>query len=255
MKTNFRSILSIIFVALFLILSMPLHLVLWLIGRKKPMTKYRVSYKVIRWAFSVVFGIAGIKCNVIGRENIPTDTPVLFVSNHRSNLDILLMQVTAGVPVGFVAKTELKKIPLLGFWMSDIGCVFLDRANIKSAVKSISEGVTHIEAGCSMAICPEGTRSHDGEMKDFKDGSLKLAAKAKVPVIPAAVIGTDDCLENNEGFKLTKGTMTIAYGKPIDITALAPEEKKHLGAYTQTFVKELYEQNLAAHTALNSNNK
>lgn len=255
MKTNFRSIFCIIFVALFLILSMPLHLVLWMIGRKKPMTKYRVSYKVIHWAFSVVFGIAGIKCNVIGAENIPADTPVLFVSNHRSNLDILLMQITAGVPVGFVAKTELKKIPLLGFWMSDIGCVFLDRANIKSAVKSISEGVTHIEAGCSMAICPEGTRSHDGEMKDFKDGSLKLAAKAKVPVIPAAVIGTDDCLENNEGFKLTKGIITIAYGNPIDISALTPEEKKHLGAYTQTFVKELYEQNLAAHAALNPNNK
>lgn len=251
MKTNFRSILCIVFVALFLIFSMPLHLVLWLIGRKKPMTKYRVSYKVIRWAFSVVFGIAGIKCNVIGAENIPTDTPVLFVSNHRSNLDILLLQVTAGVPVGFVAKTELKKVPLLGFWMCDIGCVFLDRANIKSAVKSISEGVEHIEAGCSMSICPEGTRSHDGEMKTFKDGSLKLATKAKVPVVPAAVIGTDDCLENNEGFKLTKGVITIAYGKPIDIDKLAPEEKKHLGAYTQTFVKELYENNLASQNALN----
>lgn len=251
MKTNFRSILCIIFVALFLILSMPLHLVLWLIGRKKPLVKYRASHKVIRWAFSTVFWIAGIKCNVIGAEHIPTDTPVLFVSNHRSNLDILLLQVTAGVPVGFVAKTELKKVPLLGFWMCDIGCVFLDRANIKSAVKSISEGVTHIEAGCSMAICPEGTRSHDGEMKDFKDGSLKLAAKSKVPVIPAAVIGTDDCLENNEGFRLTKGIMTIAYGKPIDISTLTAEDKKHLGGYTQRFVKELYESNLAAHAALN----
>lgn len=250
MKTNFRSILCIIFVALFLILSMPLHLVLWLIGRKKPMVKYRASYKVIRWAFSVVFWIAGIKCNVIGAENIPTDRPVLFVSNHRSNLDILLMQTTAGVPIGFVAKTELKKIPLLGFWMSDIGCVFLDRANIKSAIKSIAEGVEHIESGCSMSICPEGTRSQDGEMKEFKDGSLKIATKAKVPVIPAAVIGTDDCLENNEGFKITKGTMTIAYGKPIDLSLLSPEDKKHLGAYTQTFVKELYETNLAAHEAL-----
>lgn len=251
MKTNVRSILCVVFVALFLVLSMPLHLTLWLIGRKRPLTKYRVSHKVIRWAFSTVFRIAGIKYNVTGGEHIPKDTPVLFVSNHRSNLDILLMQITAGVPVGFVAKTELKKVPLLGFWMDDIGCVFLDRANIKSAVKSISEGVTHIENGCSMAICPEGTRSHDGEMKDFKDGSLKLATKAKVPVIPAAVIGTDDCLENNEGFKLTKGIMTIAYGRPIDISELAPEEKKHLGAYTQTFVKELYENNLAAHNALN----
>lgn len=255
MKTNFRSILCILFVALFLIFSMPLHLVLWLIGKKKPMTKYRVSYKVIRWAFSTVFWITGIKTNAIGTENIPTDTPVLFVSNHRSNLDILLMQTTAGVPVGFVAKKELGKIPLLGFWMCDIGCVFLDRANIKSAVKSISEGVEHIESGCSMSICPEGTRSHDGEMKDFKDGSLKMATKANVPVIPVAVIGTDDCLENNEGFKITKGIMTIAYGKPIQLADLSPEDKKHLGAYTQSFVKELYETNLPAHTALQQNNK
>ena len=250
MKTNFRTILCISFVACLLIFSMPLHLVLWLIGKKKPMTKYRISHKVIQWTFKTIFWITGVKSNVIGIENIPTDTPVLFVSNHRSNLDILLLQTTAGIPVGFVAKKELKKIPLLGFWMSDIGCVFLDRADIKSAVKSIAEGVEHIESGCSMSICPEGTRSHDGEMKTFKDGSLKLATKAKVPVIPVAVIGTDDHLENNGGFCVTKGTMTIAYGKPIDIATLDAESKKHLGAYTQTFVKELYDTNKAAHDAL-----
>ena len=84
MKTNFRTIICLIFVALFLILSMPLHFVLWLIGRKKPMTKYRVSHKIIRWAFRVVFAIGGIKRNVTGAEQIPTDTPVVFVSNHRS---------------------------------------------------------------------------------------------------------------------------------------------------------------------------
>lgn len=251
MKTNFRTIFALLFVACFLIFSMPLHLVLWLIGRKKPMTKYRVSHKVIRWAFNCVFGICGIKKNVVGAELIPTGTPVLFVSNHRSNLDILLMQTTAGVPVGFVAKKELKKIPLLGFWMSDIGCVFLDRANIKSAVKSITEGVEHMEAGCSMSICPEGTRSHDADMKEFKDGSLKMATKANAPVIPVAVIGTDDCLENNEGLKLTKGTITVVYGNPIDISALEPEDKKHLGAYTQRFVKELYDAHKAENDALN----
>lgn len=241
MKTNLRTILALTFVALFLILSMPLHLVLWLIGKKKPMTKYRAAHKVIRWAFSTVLWIAGIKCQAIGTENIPTDTPVLFVSNHRSNLDILLTQITAGVPVGFVAKTELKKVPLLGFWMSDIGCVFLDRMNIKAAIASTAEGVEHIKTGCSMAICPEGTRGHGEEMKAFKDGSLKMATKAKVPVVPAAVLGTDDCLENNGGIKMTKGTMTIVYGKPFDIADLEPEDKKHLGAYTQALVKELYD--------------
>ena len=243
MKTNFRTIICLIFVALFLILFMPLHLVLWLIGKKKPMVKYRASHKIIRWAFRVIFAIGGIKRNVVGAEQIPTDTPVVFVSNHRSYLDILLLQSTANVPVGFVAKTELKKIPLLGFWMQDIGCVFIDRASIKSAVKSISEGVEHIKSGCCMTICPEGTRGHSDEMAAFKDGSLKLASKAKVPVIPVAIIGTDDCLENNAGLKLTKGSVTIAYGAPIDIAALSAEDKKHLGAYTQKFVNELYTRN------------
>lgn len=253
MKTNLRTILAILFVALFLILSMPLHLVLWLIGRKKPMTKYRVSHKVIRWAFRTVLWITGVRCNVIGTENIPTDTPVLFVSNHRSNLDTLLIQTTTGIPAGFVAKTELRKVPLLGFWMSDIGCVFLDRANIKSAVKSIGEGIAHIETGCSMVICPEGTRGHGDEMNEFKDGSLKMATKAKVPVIPVAVIGTDDCLENNPGIKITKGYITVVYGKPFHIQELDAESKKHLGAYTQKFVRELYDTHKAEHDALNQN--
>lgn len=243
MKINIRTILVLIFVALFLILSMPLHLVLWLIGKKKPMTKYRVSHKVIRWAFRTVFWIAGIRTQTVGTEHIPTDTPVLFVSNHRSNLDILLIQTTVGVPVGFVSKTELKKVPLLGLWMCDIGCVFLDRANIKSAIKSMNDGAEHISFGCSMAICPEGTRGHEEEMKPFKDGSLKIATKANAPIVPVAVIGTDDCLENNPGLKLTKGTLTVAYGKPIYLEELSPEDKKHLGAYTQQFVKELYEAN------------
>lgn len=253
MKTNFRTILCLLFVALFLILSMPLHLVLWLIGRKKPMTKYHAAHKVIRWAFGAVFWICGIHCNVIGTENIPTDTPVLFVSNHRSNLDILLIQTTAGIPVGFVSKTELKKVPLLGFWMSDIGCIFLDRANIKSAVKSIAEGVEHIQTGCSMVICPEGTRGHGDDMNEFKDGSLKMAVKAKVPVVPTAVIGTDDHLENNPGLKVTKGYMTVVFGSPFDIADLNAEQKKHLGAYTQSIVKELYDTHKAEHDALKEN--
>ena len=94
-----------------------------------------------------------------------------------------------------------------------------------------------------MTICPEGTRGHSDEMAAFKDGSLKLASKAKVPVIPVAIIGTDDCLENNAGLKLTKGSVTIAYGAPIDIAVLSAEDKKHLGAYTQKFVNELYTRN------------
>lgn len=251
MKINLRTILCILFVVAFLVLSMPIHLVVWIIGKKDPMKKFRISYKVIRWAFSTILWIVGVKVNAIGQENIPTDQPVLFVSNHRSNLDILATQTSCGVPVGFVSKKELGKVPLFGLWMQDIGCVFLDRANIKSAIKVMTEGAEHIKLGCSMQICPEGTRGHAEGMKEFKDGSLKIATKAMAPVVPVAVIGTDDCWENNPGIKLTKGYITICYGKPIDLSTLEPEQKKHLGAYTQAFVKELYDAHKAENDALN----
>ncbi len=238
---NLRTILCLLYVALFLVLSMPVHLVVWLIGKKDPMKKYRISSKIIRWAYSSVLWLAGIKIHAIGQENIPTDRACLFVSNHRSNLDTILTQVASGVPVGFVAKTELRKVPLLGLWMQDIGCVFLDRANIKAAIQVMNDGAEHVKLGCSMGICPEGTRGHDDNMKEFKDGSFKIATKSNAPIIPVAVIGTDDRWENNPGAKLTKGYVTICFGKPIEVSELEAENKKHLGAYVQQFVKEMYD--------------
>lgn len=251
MKINIRTILCLIYVALFLVLSMPVHLIVWLIGKKDPMKKYRISSKVIRWAYSTILWLAGIKMNVIGQENIPTDRACLFVSNHRSNLDTILIQIACGVPIGFVAKTELKKVPLLGLWMQDIGCVFLDRANIKAAIQVMNDGAEHVKTGCSMGICPEGTRGHEDTMKDFKEGSFKIATKAKAPIIPVAVIGTDDRWENNPGFKLTKGYVTICFDKPIELTDLDDDTKKHLGTHVQGYVKKMYDTHKAETLALN----
>lgn len=251
MKTNFRTMLAVLFVACYLVFSMPLHLAVWLVGMKFPMVKYKISHWVIQIAFNIILGISGIKPVAYGQENIPTDAPVLFVSNHKSYLDILSMQTTTKVPVGFVAKTELKRIPLLGFWMSDIGCVFLDRTSVKAAVKSTQDAVEHIKQGCSMSVCPEGTRVHTDTMKDFKDGSLKIAAKAKCLIVPVAILGTDDCLENNPGFNLTKGSPTLVYGKPIDLSTLEEEDRKHPGAYVKVKVEELYNAYKEDHMARN----
>ncbi|MBQ8983388.1 MAG: 1-acyl-sn-glycerol-3-phosphate acyltransferase [Lachnospiraceae bacterium] len=251
MKINLRTILCLIYVALFLVLSMPVHLVVWLIGKKDAMKKYRISSKIIRWAYRSVLWIAGIKINIIGQENIPTDRACLFASNHRSNLDTILIQIACGVPIGFVAKTELKKVPLLGLWMQDIGCVFLDRSNIKAAIQVMNTGADHVKAGCSMGICPEGTRGHEDTMKDFKEGSFKIATKANAPIIPVAVIGTDDRWEKNPGIKLTKGYVTICFDKPIELADLDPETKKHIGIYVQGFVKQMYDSHKEDNISLN----
>lgn len=243
MKINLRFILVAIFLFFFLILSMPIHLVVWLIGKKDPLKKYRMSARIVGWAFKMELWNSGVKLHTIGAENIPENQACLYVSNHRSYFDILVTQRTIGHPVGFVAKIEMRKIPLLTWWMEDIGCIFLDRKDIKQGLKTVLLGVEHLKAGLSMMICPEGTRNQQEEMLPFKDGSTKMAEKAKVPVVPMAIIGTDNLLENNGGCRIRKGEVKVIYGKPFYMSELEPEQKKHSGVYIQGLIQQMIDEN------------
>lgn len=126
--------------------------------------------------------LADTKCNITvsGVENIPQDQPVLFISNHQSNLDFILLLAKINVPVGFIAKVELEKIPLLRDWMRVIDCLFMDRDDMRQQVKTIVEGINILKKGKSLIVFPEGTRTRDGNMMEFKAGTFKLATKSKV---------------------------------------------------------------------------
>lgn len=233
-----RSFFVGLFLALFLILFLPVHVILWLIGKKNPRLRYAIGQKLIYFAFWCELSISGVKLTVIGKENIP-DTPVLFVSNHQSYFDILVTHNSAKRPMGFVAKKEMEKYPLLPLYMRDIGCIFLNRTDPREGVKTIQEGARRIEAGHSMLICPEGTRSKCDDMNEFKEGSLKMAEKAKVPVVPVAIIGTNRLLECRPGFKIRKGKVTVVYGSPFMLSELPPEYKRKPAAYTQNIIRNL----------------
>lgn len=133
---------------------------------------------------------AGIKINVSGTENIP-DGPVLFVSNHQSYWDIPVF--FASIPdkqIGFVAKNELAKLPAFGPWISDVRSVFIQREDARASLRAIEEGVELLKLGFSLVIFPEGTRSKGKNPGEFKKGSLRLATKAGVPVVPVTLDGT-----------------------------------------------------------------
>lgn len=238
MKTSLRSIVVLCYMGVFLVLALPYHLYLVMVGKKDEMRRFRKAAKTIRWAFGCELRNAGVKINVIGKENIPEDAS-LFVSNHRSYFDILVMQKTIPHPLGFIAKKEMESYPLLPFYMKDIGCLFLDRTNIKEGLKTILKGVNYLKQGLSLNICPEGTRNQSPNLLPFKDGSLKIAEKAKCPVVPVALIGTENLLENNPGFTIKKGIVTIAFGKPFYMSDLEGDAKKHPGAYVQSLVDSM----------------
>ncbi|MFQ8841288.1 MAG: lysophospholipid acyltransferase family protein [Clostridium fessum] len=111
-----------------------------------------------------------------GYENIPQDRPVLYVGNHRSYFDILVGYTTVPGLMGFVAKKEMEKIPLLSKWMLNVNCLFLDRNNIKEGLKTILAGIEKVRRGVSVWIFPEGTRNKNEQLSDllpFKEGKLE----------------------------------------------------------------------------------
>jgi len=138
---------------------------------------------------------SGSTIRVTGTENIPAEGPVLIVSNHQSYFDIPLLVGTIPLPMGFVAKKELGKIPVISRWMKLIECSFIDRKDLRQSLKALQQAQKTLNSGQSMVIFPEGTRSKRKEISAFKPGSLKLAQKSQVPILPVAIQGTCDIFE------------------------------------------------------------
>lgn len=188
----------------------------------------------IKWAKFTV-NIIGLNINVVGKENL-IDGPVVFIGNHTSILDIPILIDVTDRAIGFIAKKELLKTPVIGYWMQQVHCVALDRENIREAIKVIQEGCNNLKEGHIMGIFPEGTRSKDGKLGEFKGGSFKLATKAKVPVIPVAVDGAYRAFEIDRKFKPIDITVTI--GKPIYTDNLTKEEEKALPQKVRSIVAD-----------------
>lgn len=241
-----RFILVAAAVVLFLIFAIPVMLVEWIIGKKDRHLRDVQSLAAVRWIFRVVLKIAGVKITVKGKENIPADRAVLYVGNHRSYFDILVGYTTVPGLVGFVAKKEMEKIPLLSTWMRYVNCLFLDRKNLKEGLKTILEGIDQVKNGVSVWIFPEGTRNKQEDPMDllaFKEGSLKIAEKSGCPVVTVAMTGTAEIFEKHFPY-IRPSNVTIEFGKPFFPKELEPEYKKFPGAYAEMQIKAmLAEQN------------
>ncbi|MBO5336647.1 MAG: 1-acyl-sn-glycerol-3-phosphate acyltransferase [Lachnospiraceae bacterium] len=235
-----RFILIVFFVVMFLILSTPIMLIEWIIGKFNPTVKDKSSLAIVNWAFRWVIRLAGTKVIAIGEENIPTDTAVLYVGNHRSFFDIVLTYVRVPRPTGYVSKKEMDKWPLLNVWMRYLHCLFLDRENIKEGLKTILTAVEKVKNGISICIFPEGTRNKTADtFLPFHEGSFKIAEKGNVPIIPMTIVNSAAVFEDQFP-KIKPTTVVIEYGKPIYIKELDKETKKSISTYVQNIISETY---------------
>ncbi|GHV35850.1 1-acyl-sn-glycerol-3-phosphate acyltransferase [Spirochaetia bacterium] len=222
-----RTVAIFMVVILAMVLLIPMGVLAFipsLVGFKKLMALciYRIAQG---WA-RMLIKITGCRLTVLGRENIPRTGGVCFVSNHGSIFDILLHLAYVGRPFGFVAKKELVFVPMLNIWIFLLGGLFIDRKNVRKAIKTINRGIEHIKAGGAMIIFPEGHRSRGQGLLPFHPGSLKLATQAGAPIIPAALAGSYEVFEKTG--RIQAVPVKLVYEKPINTADLPHEEKKQI---------------------------
>lgn len=228
---------------LYLILTLlvvPFGLLIGCFDRKK---RDMMFLRMVQGAFKYFLWVVGMKLEVIGEERVPKDTAVLYVGNHRSYFDILVTYSRCPGRTGYVSKKSLEKVPLLNMWMKFLYCLFLDRDNMKEGLKTVLLGVEYLKSGISICIFPEGTRGEEeGKLLDFKEGSLKMAQKAKCPIVPMALSNTAAIWENQFP-RMCPAHVILEYGEPIYIDRLDKEDAKHLGSYVQNVIQEMLDKN------------
>ncbi|CRZ35606.1 1-acyl-sn-glycerol-3-phosphate acyltransferase [Herbinix hemicellulosilytica] len=237
-----RLILLLLFLLIFFIISIPLFIIEFIIGKFNRRAQVSSSQKIVAAAFHVVLFLAGVKRTVIGRDNIPKNEPVLYIANHRSYFDIPVTFVSLPTLTGYMAKIEIAKIPILRTWMRLLRCLFLDRNDIRQGMKTILQAIEQIKEGYSIFISPEGTRNQGKEMLPFKEGSFKVAEKTGCAIIPVAITNTDEIFENHIPW-VRSAKVVVEFGKPIYPKELDKGKQKHLGSYVQGIIKEMLDKN------------
>ena len=191
-----------------------------------------VEQHIPHWSRGILH-ITGVRLSVEGLDNIPKEGPCVFVANHRSYYDIPLLLASLDRPYGILAKEELEKIPLLSRWMKLLGCVFVQRDDVRASVRALNDATAIVESGRSFIIFPEGTR-YKGE-----EGAFRIAVKTGAPVVPVAITGARALFESN-GNLCHPGTVRIKVLPPIQTAGMSRAEQKQLpDAVRQTILAEL----------------
>jgi len=190
------------------------------------------------WWASTICRVSGVQVTVTGTGPLDPQKPYIFAANHQSQFDIFVLQGFLGVNFRWLAKKELFDVPIWGPAMRKAGYIPVDRSHGRQAIKSLDEAACKIAAGTSVIIFPEGTRSRDGKLQDFKAGAMVLAIKSGVPLVPVAILGTYEILPKGK-LLMKSGRVMVRVGQPIETKNYSSRDKHELAKVAQAAVAEL----------------
>ena len=177
------------------------------------------------WARSIV-AAAGVRVRVHGREQLANARGAVFIANHVSWFDIFALASEVSWS-SFVAKAELRRIPLFGFAAETVGIVFIDRDNRKSAFESYKLAAHEVQRGRSIIVCPEGTRGKDYHLRPFKKGPFVLAIASQSPLIPTVVYGAREVMPKGS-FAIRSGTIDLHFLEPVPTAGFDYDDRAEL---------------------------
>ena len=224
-----RTIWWISYLFLYLITRLPYTIKLNRLQRqgRKAEAQAIIDKQVALWAQRLLMHIK-VDVAVEGRENLPAaNEVVVFAANHQSYLDIPVLLASIAPPPPLLARKEIGQVPFLGLWMRRLGCVFVQREDARSGMQALKEAQAVVEGGRSLVVFPEGTRSKSDRLGEFQAGVVRIAAKAKVPVVPVVIDGTFRGLEDG-GFELRPAKVRLVILPRVETANLSREEQKQL---------------------------
>lgn len=184
-------------------------------------------HKVANIWGKILLMMCGTTVQVIGKENILRGKPQVFMANHQSDFDILIALAYVPGQFRWIAKKELFAIPVFGQAMRGAGYIEIDRQNHEKALQSLDLAALRIREGKSVMTFPEGTRSRNGEIKAFKQGTFYLAIQSGVPIVPISIIGSGDIMPKRS-LKIKPGKIKLVIDKPIAVKGYTLEDRLEL---------------------------
>jgi 1-acyl-sn-glycerol-3-phosphate acyltransferase len=212
------------FMVVVTILTPVYAILLLLFGKKISIRLVWVNY---HYASPLLLWLYGIKLKVTGNEKIKPGKAYVFVGNHRAAIDIISSASATPIPARFLAKAEVKYIPLFGYMVAMLG-IIVDRKSKESRELSFIKLVETLRSGESIMLYPEGTRNKGSEpLMEFKDGAFRAAIAAQVPIAYHVLLNTRE-LNNPDGTQLYPGSVTVIWGDPIETTGMTQADLPRL---------------------------
>jgi len=230
-----RSVATYLAILAYIAVAAPVALLLGTVFRSK-----RSMYLLGHGGVGLGLGVAGIRYRVAGPRP-PRHLPVVFCSNHESNVDPPVLFQALHPQLHILYKAELHKFPLMGTVFDVGGFVPVDRQDRRQSFDSLGQGSASLRAGNSFLIFPEGTRSRSGALLPFKKGGFIMAIQAQVPIVPVAISGGRAAMRKGSAI-VRPVQVSVRIGEPIPTAGMTLDDRDQLIERVRAEVERLLQE-------------